>query len=195
MKTLDASLALLLAALCAGCAPHFGLTMKVPPIPQAEHVESGGADAAALQVKVGTFEDARASQTIAEVDNREIPSSGSAGAEVQEGFERYFKDVGVRLVRRDAPILEGEITEWSSQVLPGFPSSDAEAKARIRVTLKDSEYHVLYRGVFSGEATVSHPLLDEDHVRELLGQAMAAAIEAAVTDEMLRSQLSRGRIE
>jgi hypothetical protein len=114
---------------------------------------------------------------------------------VQEGFERYFKDVGVRIVRRDAPILEGEISEWSSKVLPGFPSSDAEAKAKIRVTVKDSEYHVLYRGVFSGEATVSHPLLDEEHVRELLGQAMAAAIEAAVTDEMLRSQLSRGRIE
>jgi hypothetical protein len=181
MKTLNVSLASLLAALVAGCAPHFGLTMKVPPIPQAQHVEPEGADAAALQVKVGAFEDARLSTTIAEVDNREIPSAGSAGAEVQEGFERYFKDVGVRIVRRDAPILEGEISEWSSKVLPGFPSSDAEAKAKIRVTVK--------------EATVSHPLLDEEHVRELLGQAMAAAIEAAVTDEMLRSQLSRGRIE
>lgn len=188
-------MASLLAVLCAGCAPQFGLTMKVPPIPDAQHVETGGVDGPALKVKVGAFEDARVSPTIAEVDNREIPSSGSAGAEVQEGFERYFRDVGVQVVRRDAPILEGEITEWSSNILPGFPSSDAEAKAKIRVTIKDSEYHVLYRGVFSGESTVSNPLLDEDHVRDLLGQAMAAAIEAAVTDEMLRSQLSRGWIE
>lgn len=195
MKNLGSTLASLLTVLSIGCAPHFGVDMKVPPVPEAQHVEVGTADAAALRVKVGSFEDLRISSTIAVVDGREIPSVGSAGAVAQEAFERYYRGVGVRVTRRDAPILEGQVTEWRAKVLPDFPTSEASANAKIRLVLKDSEYHVLYRGVFSGEATVSHPLLDEDHVRELLGQAMAAAIEAAVTDEVLRSQLAVGRIE
>ncbi len=187
--------ALLVVFSASACAPEFGLEMQAPPVSAVQKVEPGGAEAAALRVKVGSFEDARSALTIVTVDDREIPTVGSVGGPVQEAFDRAFRDAGVRVVRRDAPLLQGEVVEWKANILPGFPSSEAVATAKVRVSLKDSESHVIYRGVFNGEATVSHPLLDEDHVQELLGQAMGGAVEAAVNDEVLRAQLSRGRIE
>jgi hypothetical protein len=195
MKTICRLFALFITVACAGCAPEFGLELQVPALPEADKVAPGGADEASLRVKVGSFEDARAESTLVVVDGRDVRSVGAVGLPVKEAFERDFRGAGVRVVMRDAPVLEGEVVEWKARVLPGFPSSDAVANAKIKLVLKDSQYHVLYKGTFTGEATVTHPLLDESHVQDILGQAMGGAVEAAVNDDVLRSQLSRGRIE
>ena len=179
----------------SACAPEFGLKLEAPSVPDATDVPEGGADASASRIRVGAFSDSRASSTIVIIDGREVASEGSIGDRVRNGFERYFRDSGVRVVLKDAPIIDGEVVEWRSTITPGFPASDAVATAKLKVTLKDSHFHVLYRGTFTGEATVTHPLLDEEHVQELLGLAMGGAIEAAVGDQAIRSQLMRGRIE
>ncbi len=181
--------------LLAGCAPEFGLDMKVPSLPDPSGISDGGAEAASLRVRIGAFSDARPSSTIAVIDGREIPAQGSLSLVVQEAFQRYFHDAGMKVVMLDAPIVSGEILEWKARISPGFPVSEATASAKIRVELKDSQRHMLFRGVFTGEATGSHPLLDEEKVQQLLGLAMAGAIERAVREGGIQSRLSQGRIE
>lgn len=181
--------------LVSGCAPEFGLTMRPPSVPEDTAILSQGSAVSALRVRIGAFDDARPSKTIAVVDGREIPSQGSVGAPVQQGFEQYWRDSGVRVVQRDAPIIDGEVVEWRVKVSPDFPSSEAIAFAKIKLRLKDSEYHLIYTASFNGEASVSHPFLDEDQVRDVLGQAMGSAIRVAVEEESLLEALKRGRIE
>lgn len=179
----------------SACAPSFGLKMRVPEMPDATSIAPPALEGARSRVKVGTFTDARSSDTIAMVDGREIPSEGSVGDSVEEGFGRYLREGGIRVVTASAPVIDGEVLEWKAKIVPGFPSSDAIATARIHITVKDSHRHDLYSGNFSGEASVSHPLLDEDHVRQLLGQAMGGAMQAAVDEEDLRAAIAKGRIE
>ena len=195
MKIIRPAAVLLLLFCLSACAPSFGLKMSVPSMPDATSITPAGLDEARARVKVGAFTDARASDTMATVDGREIPSDGSVGGAVQEGFERYFREAGMRVVLTSAPVIDGEVTEWKAKILPGFPSSDAIATARLHIMVKDSHRHVIYSGNFSGEASVSHPLLDEDHVRQLLGQAMAGAMQAAVDEEDVRVAIAKGRIE
>ena len=195
MKRIASSLLFTLLLTVSACAPNFGVRLSVPSLPDPQSFVAAPVEGESVRVKVGSFVDARPSMTILVVDGRDVVSEGSLGSVVQDGFQRYFREAGARVTLINAPLIEGEITNWSAKVTPGFPSSDAVASARIRVTIKDSEFHPLYRANFSGEATISHPLLDEEMVQELLARAMGGAIEAAIKDESLIAQLSRGRVE
>jgi len=186
---------LISALVSAGCAPELGLQMTVPNLPEPQTAVDASAATAAVKVKVGTFEDSRASQTIATIDGRAVRSEGSLGGVVQEGFTRYLRQAGVRIAILNSPMIDGEIVEWQARVKPSFPTSDATATAKLRVIVRDSKSHPLYRATFSGEATASHPLLDEESIQKLLAQAMGSAIETAVKSEDFIAQISRGRVE
>jgi hypothetical protein len=189
------SLVLLLSA--AGCAPELGRTLMVPAIPEPELVAAAdGADGAvdSVRVRVGNFTDARPAQTLVVVDGRKVGSDGALGRTVEDAFARYLRQAGARIAVLNAPIIEGQVVDWSAHVEPGFPTSSARAIARIKVTVRDSRAHPIYYATFSGESTAQHPMLGEEEIQRLLGQAMGSAIEAAVRDEEFIAQLSKGRI-
>ncbi len=177
-----------------GCAPELGRTLIVPPVPEAELV--AGADSAAdpVRVRVGNFIDSRPAQTIVVIDGRKVDSEGALTRTVEEGFERYLRQVGARIAVLNAPTIEGQVVDWSANVEPGFPTSEARAVARIKVTVRDTKSHPIYHATFSGESTAKHPMLGPDQIQRLLGQAMGSAIEAAVRDEDFVAQLSKGRV-
>lgn len=178
-----------------GCSPELGLQMGVPNLPEPQTAVEASAVTYPVKVKVGEFVDARLSQTIATIDGRSVRSEGALGDVVEEGFTRYLRQAGVRIAIINSPMIDGEIVEWQAQVKPAFPSSDAKATAKLRVVVRDSKSHPLYKATFSGEATASHPLLDEESIQKLLAQAMGSAIETAVKSDEFLAQLSKGRVE
>jgi hypothetical protein len=187
---------LLVGVMCVvGCSPELGLQMTVPNLPEPQAAVDASAATDPVKVKVGKFVDARASQTIATIDGRSVPSEGALGDVVQEGFTRYLRQAGVHIAILNSPMIDGEIVDWQARVKPSFPTSDAKATAKLRVIVRDSKSHPLYRATFSGEATASHPMLDEESIQKLLAQAMGSAIETAVKSDEFLAQLSKGRVE
>jgi hypothetical protein len=192
MKLLFIELLLILSI--SGCTSEIGRTLAVAPLPepQIEAADRGGSDQ--VRVKLGRFEDARKAQTIVVIDGRKVDSQGTVSKTVEEGFERYLRQAGARIAVLNAPTIEGQVVDWSAEVRPGFPTSDASAVARLRVTVLDSRGHPIYHATFTGESTGTHPMLGSEEVQRLLGQAMGSAIEAAVRDNDFIAQLSKGRI-
>jgi hypothetical protein len=178
----------------AACAPSLGSYLVVPTIPDPARSEGEEPVGEALKVRVGSFIDARPSQTMAVIDGRSVRSDGSPGVSVQDGFQRYLREAGGNVVLFAAPTLEGEITEWKVKVTPDFPASKARATAKLTILLKSVNGQVLYRANFTGESTASHPWMDEDAIRRLLGEAMGSAIEAAVSQGELVGQISRAQV-
>lgn len=169
--------------------------MSVPNVPEPQSAVEPSAATAPVKVKVGRFADGRGSPTIVTIDGRDVDSEGDLSAVVEEGFTRYLRQAGARIAIIDAPTIDGTITEWRATVDPAFPSSEAKASARVKVVVRDSRAHAIYNATFSGEATASHPLLDEGGVQKLLAQAMGSALEAAVKDDEFVGQLAKGRIQ
>jgi hypothetical protein len=122
-------------------------------------------------------------------------TEGASTQVVEEGFARYLKRAGARLAVLNAPSIEGEIVEWTAVAESAFPTSEARAVARLKVVVRDSRAHPIYRATFTGESTVSHPMMDQEVLQQVLGQAMGSAIEAAVQDSEFVAQLSKGRID
>lgn len=177
-----------------GCAPKIGLTLSVPNVPDAAALQDRTESVNRLRVHVGHFQDERIDTTIVTIDERDVGSEGAVDSVVQEGFVRYFTDAGASVAVLDAPSIEGSVKEWSATVDPSFPTSTASAVAKLTLVVRDSRAHPIYRGTFTGEASVKHPMLGEDEVRRLLGQAMGSAIEAAVRDEEVIRQLRLGNL-
>lgn len=191
---------LVAAFLCvtqSACAPSLGVRLSVPGLPEQQREDSKGQAferppvGSAGKVRVAPFTDARPATTIAIIDGREIPSDGSLGTVVQEGFERYLRDAGVRVVLSGAPVIEGEIIEWRSKVQPKFPASEATAFAKVRIAVKNQRTQfVAYRGTFSGEATMTDPFITESEIQKLLTDAMSTAIQAILKEDKFLTQLS-----
>lgn len=177
------------------CAPEIGVRLPVPNVSEPESTVDGAIGSRPIKVKVGTFTDSRPSSTLVVIDGRNVESEGSLGAAVHDGFSEYLRQAGARIAILNAPTIDGEVTEWRARVAPGFPSSEASASARLKVTVRDSRSHPIYHATFSGEATASHPMMDAEKVQKLLAQAMGSALEAAVRDEEFVEQLEKGRVE
>lgn len=165
-----------------------------PTLPDSESIADAQGRGEPVRVRVGNFVDARPAQTIVVIDGRKVASEGELARVVQEGFERYLRQAGAKIAVLNAPTIEGQVVDWSARVEPGFPTSQASAVARLKVTVRDSRGHPIYYATFSGESTATHPMLGSEEVQRLLGQAMGSAIEAAVRDEDFVAQLSKGRI-
>lgn len=186
--------ALVLLGFFSGCAPKIGLTLPVPSVPDVPSLQDSADTINRLRVHVGHFQDERLDSTMVTIDGRDVGSEGAVDSVVQEGFMRYFTDSGASVAVLDSPSIEGSVKEWSANVDPSFPTSTASAVAKLAVVVRDSRAHPIYRGTFTGEASIKHPMLGEEEVRRLLGQAMGSAIEAAVRDEEMIRQLRIGNL-
>jgi hypothetical protein len=180
---------------CSACAPEIGLKLGAPSVPESETLASGSSVAEPLKVRLGPFKDSRPTQTLVVVDGRKVGTDGSAVGVVEEGFVRYLRQAGARIAVLNAPTIEGEILDWTARVEPSFPTTEAKASARVKIIVRDSRAHALYHATYTGEASQTHPMVDGEVVQGVLARAMGSAIEAAVSDEQLVAQLSKGRVE
>ena len=177
--------------LCA-CAPGLGSQISPPAIPELENARKIDENFSDLpKIRIGEFVDSRSDTALAVISGREVLADSSLGPVVQEGFERMFRDAGGQVALFRAPMLTGEIQAWQVKVSSAFPTSQATATAKIRINLQDQDNRSLYRGTYTGESTIQHPFLSESKIRDMLGQAMAQAIQQAIVDEDLLIQLDR----
>ncbi len=200
MKNIFTILIASLAIFTTGCAPELGLKVAPPDVPsqlKEDKEKTPKAEAKPLmgvKVRVSPLLDGRSSDTIVMIDGRSIPSEGPVGVSAQAGLERQIREAGGRIAVLQSSTIEGEVVEWLAKVKPSFPLSDVSAKAKIKITVRDAQQKVLYRGTYGGEANKRDPFLGERDVQEALGDAMARAISAAVADEVMAQQLmSAGR--
>lgn len=181
----------LIAAGLSACSPGLGKElplsdMTIPGISVSQPVNGS-----IFHAQVRPFIDNRADSAIAEIDGRKVQPSGDVAQKVQDAFQKAFDRRGVTLGDPDAPILGGQIVDWSVLVRPAFPASEAEAQATVVIEVSSLQNQIVYRGKYSGNMVVKHPLLNESRITEALAQAMAYAIEEALKDEKLMDRLAR----
>jgi hypothetical protein len=195
MRSTIISIFLPFVVIVSGCAPEIGVRMRPPSLPEPTAIADAAEVTNPIRVRVGSFVDARSNQSLVAIDGRKVMTEGEPGKVVEEGFARYLQRAGARIAVLNAPSIEGEILDWTAVVHSAFPTSEVRSAARLKVVVRDSKAHPIYRATFTGESTVNHPMMDQDVVQQALGQSMGSAIEAAVRDPEFVAQLSKGRID
>lgn len=179
-------LSLLLALSISACAPGLNTSLRVSQIPVSEDAPL---NLSGLKIRIDSFEDMRSTSSIAKVDGREVRAEGNVGLSVQQAVERQIKIQGARLSLFNTPSIKGTVREWRIVVKPDFPSSKANAKAAISIDLMDTEGKKIYSGNYAGNMSVENPLLLQDKVEGILGEAMLNAINRFLNDPKFISKL------
>lgn len=165
--------------------------MKVGDIPLESVKDDLDPSFAGLKVRVEAFTDTRSDPAVGEIDGRSLMLQGNIEESIRIAFERAFVQKGVLVSNAEAPALEGELSSWKVSVTPGFPMSEAEAKASIRVQVLNERGESIYQGNYSGATFSKHPMMSQSHVEGILAGALGEAVAAAVNDSELISAIYR----
>jgi len=180
------NLSLVVCFFLSACAPGLNSTLRVSNIPVSENAPRS---LTGLRVKVEDFQDSRPTLNIARIKRRDLKPDGDVGLSVQQAVERQLKIQGARLALFGSPIIRGSVKEWHVAVQPKFPSSIANAKASIFVELFDTTGKKIYGGSYSGNMSVEHPVMPQDKVESILGEAMLNAINKFLNDTRVVDKL------
>lgn len=173
--------------LSAGCAPGLGTELSVERIPEAQEIAPGSDYL--FKVRVEKLRDQRKNRAAAEVGGRELEPLGDPGMSVKSALEQRLKSQGGRVSLFEGPILGGEIRDWRVRVIPAFPLSRADARADVTLELYDGAGRVVYRGNYSGTFQAENPVFSSRDIEDVLGGAMAEALNQALDDDGLMSKL------
>lgn len=176
----------------AGCAPGLGKTLNtdyISPLPLEKTVQQR---LSGVQLRTGDFIDARGVETIGEIDGRRLLPAGDVGQSVKRAFEDALRNGGADLSLYSGPMVKGEVLAWKIEVQPGFPVSEVNTEASLRVMVSSGSNRNAYSAIYSGTAEEKHPYLSETKIEELLGLAMAYAIREALRDQRLLFELAGG---
>ncbi|MBN8550279.1 MAG: hypothetical protein J0M12_13250 [Deltaproteobacteria bacterium] len=176
------------AALCS-CAPGLGRSLGVSPITLSNTESPSSNSTTAVQLQLRPFVDNRPSQAIAIIDGRDVNSKGDLGDQVKQAFETSLKDRGIDTANPNAPIVSGQISSWFVRIDPSFPVSSAFAEATLVIEVSNLSNQVVFTGKYSGDTVLKHPMLTESRISDALAQAMAYAIDEALRDDRLMSQI------
>ena len=171
------------------CAPSVGPAISVyqiEPLP----LGSGAAQAyRGVKLSVGEFLDSRATRRVGEMSGEPLEAEGDVALSVKLAIEDQLRTAGADLSLFAGPVVSGEILDWRVKVTPGFPARMLEAQAEIRLELKGPNGVKQYAAEYSGSVEQKHPLADKAMVEKALGDAMAYAIQAALSDRRLIERL------
>lgn len=174
----------------AACSPGLNVRMLPPEVPEPKTENLTAITGSPLRVSIGPVTDARPSPALAKVPERQVLPDGEVTAAVRDALMRYYQKAGAEVVTLNAPKLNATIDEWVVNVTPKFPASEINANAKIHIEIRNETDMLLYRGQYEGESTLQHPYASEGKIREVLGEAMGAAITEAVNDQGLLGKLS-----
>lgn len=170
-----------------GCSPGLGTSLPIGAVPvPASRV--AGADGA--PVRLHTFIDGRTAHIVT-VGDRSVRAEGDVPGKVQVALGDFLKANGFRLSAGEAASVRGTVLEWSAVVTPGFPTSEVAAEASVELEAFGPDSTERYVRRYSGSAVTKHPFLNEDKVRETMGDAMGYALQAAMEDTKLLDHLKK----
>ncbi|NLF24726.1 MAG: hypothetical protein GX589_03600 [Deltaproteobacteria bacterium] len=171
------------------CSPGLGKKLRVDNIFRFWSARVISPKTIVTKVRVGTFEDQRAYTEVGEIDGRLLQPDGNVALNVQLALEDLLRDQGTYVSPTSDKVLVGQILEWRVQVTPGFPTTHAQAKAVVRVELRDSTYAVLYTATYSGSGEAKHPVMTQAKVEQVLSDAMLMALAGVIESNDLMGRL------
>lgn len=178
---------LLASLLLASCAPGLGDSVRVDRIPEPG---THGASLAGSSLSISKVLDSRPNSWVADINGRRVEPSRNVGIVVREALESYFKAEGAKIVLFDAPArLNVDVKELAVQVSPGFPTSTAEARAKIELEL-NTKSGARFIGKYESTTMIEHPMLDQAKIEKALGEALGEAASRAANDPKLRSVMN-----
>ena len=174
-----------------GCAPGLGKRLQVKGVlsPEAKIDFQDASHCAGKAVRVGSFEDRRSYSEVGEIDGRLLQPEGNAALGAQWFMEKLLRTARVQTGLVTGPWLVGQILDWRVRVIPGFPTTKAEAEASVRIELRDEGYGVLYAATYAGRGQAEHPFMTQTKVEEVLADAMWVALSGVIDDQELWSRI------
>jgi hypothetical protein len=172
---------LLVIASLAGCGlrKEHG-PLQVSSVPAYDIPMLQAARASNLKLVVGDFRDVRADSSLVLDEDRE--AADDVADLVTRTIRQTLRENGVHTKLFGGPKIDGEIQRWQVVIEKGFPSRTAKAEAEISLSLKDEKGNPIFRGRYSAESELEHPLVRQ-HLDEILGQALGLAIKEALNDD------------
>jgi hypothetical protein len=171
----------------AGCSPGLGTTLSIGAVPTPVVGRSSRGDS---PVRIQSFIDARPPHSVS-VGDRQLRAEGDVPGKVQVALGEFLKANGFRLSAGDAAAIRGTVLDWGVKVTPGFPSSVVEGNATVELEAFGSDSTERYVRRYSGQAVARHPFLNEERIRETMGEAMRYALQTAMEDARLLENLRK----
>lgn len=178
------------ASSMSGCAPGLGTTIPVTRFPDPASVLRSTGEHGRVLVK--PFTDGRTDQTMVLINSRPVDADSDVANAVRSMTETYLKAAGYAPGTLGVPSVSGVIERWSAEVFPGFPSSRADATAALTLSIAGPDGSERFKGTYRGSFSVEHPIIDEEKIAGALGEAMAAALQEAMTDPRFTVLLEGG---
>lgn len=173
--------------LLGGCSPGLGTSLSIGAIPIPA---SGKASPQDSPVRLHTFFDGRGARTVT-VGDRAVRAEGDVPGRVQLALGDFLKVNGFRLSAGEAASVRGTVLEWNAIVTPGFPTSEVAANASVKLEAFGPDSTERYVRRYAGSAVTRHPFLNEDRVRQTMGDAMGYALQAAMEDSSFLHHLRK----
>ena len=177
-----------LLSFLSSCTPGISRTLQVQEI---QEVKAGDLAAFSKQptLRVKEFDDNREKIDIARVGDNNIIPDGNLGAVVSRAVERSLRASGARLSQFSGTEVRGSIEEWYVHVSPSFPVATLAADATIVVEIAEQGKTPSYRGRYSGNSEMQHPVASESKIQDALGEAMRLALLEMLEDKKLVGKL------
>lgn len=175
-----------------GCAPGLGTSLEMTNLPPIEVDSNTQLESYELmRARVDSFIDTRGEAPFVSINGRAVESSNHLGPLVQTGLEDALKGYGGKPCLFDCMSIGGEIRQWKLNVTPGFPLSKANARAELRIWIKDQRGQEILKGYYRGAATSENPIYSESMMTKDLGVALNESIKSFFTDEKVVRVLNR----
>ena len=173
----------------AGCAPGLGTTLRVDYIDPEEETLPISAGAYDVRYRMGEISDRRARPAIAEINGRQLQPEGDITLSARLALQAGLRTIGASPSLYGGHFINAEVTDWYAKIQPDFPLSQVDARATLRLSVREAGGKQVYAAQYSGTVTQKHPFLDQDMIEKALGDAMTAAMREAVDDPDLLAAL------
>ncbi len=178
------TLQLLLTGFClsnAGCAPGLGKTIDID-VPIMSNGTGDYSPGSRTEVSLQLFSDRRKNVFIGMINDRKLLPGGSVSLSVQKAFEQYLESKNIVARPGTSTVIQAEVLEWQVDVNSGFPTSKAEAKAKIKFVVSSPASPGGYIAEYNAAADREDPFMSAEDVTALLHEVLKGVFEAALDD-------------
>lgn len=144
-----------------------------------------------FQFQIVDFDDNRGNQVVGEIDGRPLKSIESIPSAVRQGLERRLVMAGGAVGGFNAPLISGEIISWFVKVTPGFPTTEVDAIAKVRVMVVDNSGVIVTQLESEGDSHLKKAFVTRQDVEKTLAAAMANTLDEVVKDRTFMDYFER----
>lgn len=133
-------------------------------------------------VLVHEFRDSRTNEKVGEIEGRDLKLDSRSLGVVRYSLEQELRKRGARFTPVGSNSIYGEVLDWYIKIVPGFPFTRTYARAKVRTSVVSDMGAVLFEGQYEGTAKQRDMFPSADKIEDVLGKAMAYAVESMLED-------------